>query len=110
MKVSTKNDNNFEYEKITIVVDNIPLIQFFTLKLLGQINSMSHGYKDKLNRKGPTKAEFQYLNFLIFHSILMQFLAKLSSLWVIDGPEIVFAILFLKGFQILKFNIFGRHI
>jgi len=26
MKVSTKNDNNFGYEKITIVVDNIPLI------------------------------------------------------------------------------------
>ena len=25
MKVSTKNDNNFGYEKITIVVDNIPL-------------------------------------------------------------------------------------
>jgi hypothetical protein len=26
MKVSTENDNNFGYEKITIVVDNIPLI------------------------------------------------------------------------------------
>jgi hypothetical protein len=25
VKVSTKNDNNFGYEKITIVVDNIPL-------------------------------------------------------------------------------------
>jgi hypothetical protein len=25
MKVSTENDNNFRYEKITIVVDNIPL-------------------------------------------------------------------------------------
>ena len=25
MKVSTENDNNFGYEKITIVVDNIPL-------------------------------------------------------------------------------------
>jgi hypothetical protein len=25
MKVSKENDNNFEYEKITIVVDNIPL-------------------------------------------------------------------------------------
>ena len=24
-KVSTENDNNFGYEKITIVVDNIPL-------------------------------------------------------------------------------------
>jgi hypothetical protein len=26
MMVSTENDNNFGYEKITIVVDNIPLI------------------------------------------------------------------------------------
>jgi hypothetical protein len=26
MKVSTENDNNFGYEKITIVVDNIPLM------------------------------------------------------------------------------------
>jgi hypothetical protein len=25
MKVSTENDNNFGYEKITIMVDNIPL-------------------------------------------------------------------------------------
>jgi hypothetical protein len=25
MKVSTENNNNFGYEKITIVVDNIPL-------------------------------------------------------------------------------------
>ena len=29
MKVSTENDNNFGYEKITILVDNIPLIQVF---------------------------------------------------------------------------------
>jgi hypothetical protein len=27
MKVSTENDNNFGYEKITILVDNIPLSQ-----------------------------------------------------------------------------------
>jgi hypothetical protein len=27
MKVSRENDNNFRYEKITILVDNIPLIQ-----------------------------------------------------------------------------------
>ena len=25
MKVNTENDNNFGYEKITILVDNIPL-------------------------------------------------------------------------------------
>jgi hypothetical protein len=30
MKVSTENDNNFGYEKITIVVDNIPLIIGFS--------------------------------------------------------------------------------
>jgi len=29
MKVSTENDNNFGYEKIRIVVDNIPLKVFF---------------------------------------------------------------------------------
>jgi hypothetical protein len=28
MKVSTENDNNFGYEKITILVDNIPLKMF----------------------------------------------------------------------------------
>jgi hypothetical protein len=31
MKVSTENDNNFGYEKITIVVDNIPLKYWFIL-------------------------------------------------------------------------------
>jgi hypothetical protein len=30
MKVSTENDNNFGYEKIIIVVDNIPLINQMT--------------------------------------------------------------------------------
>ena len=29
MKVSTENDNNFGYEKITILVDNIPLMRIF---------------------------------------------------------------------------------
>jgi hypothetical protein len=29
MKVSMENDNNFGYEKITIVVDNIPLKKIF---------------------------------------------------------------------------------
>jgi len=32
MKVSTENDNNFGYEKITIVVDNMPLRQHITHK------------------------------------------------------------------------------
>jgi hypothetical protein len=31
MKVSTENDNNFGYEKITIVVDNIPLSDILTI-------------------------------------------------------------------------------
>ena len=31
MKVSTENDNNFWYEKITIVVDNIPLSDILTI-------------------------------------------------------------------------------
>jgi hypothetical protein len=33
MKVSTENDNNFGYEKITIVVDNISLINLYKLEL-----------------------------------------------------------------------------
>jgi hypothetical protein len=34
MKVSTENDNNFGYEKITIVVDNIPLKDVVILYLI----------------------------------------------------------------------------
>jgi hypothetical protein len=33
MKVSMENDNNFGYENITIVVDNIPLKRFKIIKL-----------------------------------------------------------------------------
>jgi hypothetical protein len=33
MKVSTENDNNFGYEKITIVVDNIPLTDIRDISL-----------------------------------------------------------------------------
>ena len=33
MKVSAEKDNNFGYEKITIVVDNMPLINMFLYKL-----------------------------------------------------------------------------
>jgi hypothetical protein len=39
MKVSTENDNNFGYEKITIVVDNIPLIYNNTFHYLMSRNS-----------------------------------------------------------------------
>ena len=31
MKVSAENDNNFGYEQITILVDNIPLIYVCTV-------------------------------------------------------------------------------
>jgi hypothetical protein len=34
MKVSTENDNNFGYEQITIVVDNIPLIKTVPMLVL----------------------------------------------------------------------------
>jgi len=30
MKVSTENDNNFGYEKITVLVDNMPLNKMFS--------------------------------------------------------------------------------
>ena len=39
MKVSTENDNNFGYEKITIFVDNIPLKgQYITSLTIYDIN------------------------------------------------------------------------
>jgi hypothetical protein len=34
MKVSTENDNNYGYEKITIVVENIPLKKLWKLFFL----------------------------------------------------------------------------
>jgi hypothetical protein len=34
MKVSTENDNNFGYEKITILVDNIPLSNILVIKII----------------------------------------------------------------------------
>jgi hypothetical protein len=34
MKVSMENDNNFGYEKITILVDNIPLKRFYDISNL----------------------------------------------------------------------------
>jgi len=41
------------------------------------ISSISYSFGDKLNRKGPTKAESQNLNFLILHPILMHFFCKM---------------------------------
>jgi hypothetical protein len=41
MKVSTENDNNFGHEKITIVVDNIPLKQtWHEWSLNGQLSKL----------------------------------------------------------------------
>jgi hypothetical protein len=40
MKVSTENDNNFGYEKITIVVDNITLTYTWDLILYWQLMIM----------------------------------------------------------------------
>jgi hypothetical protein len=37
MKVSTENDNNVGYEKITIVVDNMPLRKKKKLRLLKKL-------------------------------------------------------------------------
>ena len=45
----------------------------------GQVRG--HSLSDKKNFPIPVKIELFY-----FHPILMQFLAKYSSLWVIDGP------------------------
>ena len=43
MKVSTEKDNNFGYEKITIVVDNMPLTKnLMDSKLKGVVASWSY--------------------------------------------------------------------
>jgi hypothetical protein len=49
MKVSTENDNNFGYEKITILVDNMPvtLAQIIVNFIL---IAFSKGFKIRLNR------------------------------------------------------------
>jgi hypothetical protein len=45
MKVRTENDNNFGYEKITILVDNIPLSkshQSFTVATMTWLTAMEY--------------------------------------------------------------------
>jgi hypothetical protein len=49
MKVSTENDNNFGYEKITIVVDNIPLIDM-TILLLKKSTMFQKGGREAVSR------------------------------------------------------------
>ena len=60
MKVSTENDNNFGYEKITIVVDNIPLNNFW---FVDKTN------KDKLAMKlsGAVTISIYYLSIIHHH-------------------------------------------
>jgi hypothetical protein len=48
MKVSTENDNNFGYEKITIVVDNIPL----TLQVIVVQQQVIIKYEKRLRKEG----------------------------------------------------------
>jgi hypothetical protein len=45
MKVSTENDNNFGYEKITILVDNMPLNAcLFVVKRQKKLNKINKFY------------------------------------------------------------------
>jgi hypothetical protein len=45
MKVSTENDNNFRYEKITILGDNMPLSLDLTKELWG-----GHTYNELISK------------------------------------------------------------
>jgi hypothetical protein len=46
MKVSTENDNNFVYDKITIVVDNLPLNRWGEYPLQSSLKSKHPGNLD----------------------------------------------------------------
>ena len=56
MKVNTENDNNFGYEKITLVVDNIPLRLKTYLKKKDNVTfdekSMILGYNKCTEKEG----------------------------------------------------------
>jgi hypothetical protein len=61
--------------------NNCIKIEFFKLRAqhlveCQWISSICYGLVDKLKRMGPTKAEFQNLNFLNFHLIICSVLAK----------------------------------
>jgi len=45
MKVNTENDNNFGYEKIMILVDNMPLMCFFLLILITYTHTHVFSFK-----------------------------------------------------------------
>jgi hypothetical protein len=53
MKVSTENDNNFGYEKITILVDNIPL----------SVMELCHFEKNKMSKILVSFATNHYILF-----------------------------------------------
>ena len=60
MKVSTENDNNFGYEKITIVVDNIPLNQTVVFKKKSIYDL--HFMYISIQRRYLTSRDFSYPN------------------------------------------------
>ena len=71
MKVSTENDNNFGYEKITIVVDNIPLISLKYNYLSSNINlqikcTLWHSIILPLNK----------MDSMVFHNIIFPAIPK----------------------------------
>ena len=73
---------------------------FFSLNLCQWIFSISYGFGNKLIRK--RQVNFQNLNFLISHLILMQFIfckMQWSSLWVIDWFDLIWFINFKCHFQ-----------
>jgi hypothetical protein len=83
MKVSTENDNNFGYEKITILVDNIPL-----RKLLNNRRKTS----SKIKKKNKKKHKYNNLANKTLHCIS----SKKNAFLVQKSPKtIVIRIIFL---------------
>ena len=65
------------------------------------ISSVSYGIEDKLDWKGPTNAEFQNLNFLIFHPVFCKMIIFMGYWWTIQK-------LFQGGIENPKFRIYWR--
>ena len=63
------------------------------------VNRFPLSFRDKLNQKGPTNTcnKIQNLNFFIFHPILMQYFAKLSSYFMGNWWAIKNSYLISKG-------------
>jgi hypothetical protein len=58
MKVSTEIDNNFGYEKITQLVDNIPLIRTSILTLF-LVQVLQHNWKKPIQREITPTEKFK---------------------------------------------------